>query len=156
MFTSPSDHQAQPSNNRIMQGLKEVISDHHHNNQVRFKVGLFSKSAGTSSLISFKWKVGRHVTCIWLFHFSRAYLGPQYILCNLMGSQIKGQATDDHNGTNVNGRSLLFFRFGIVVQNSFSGFLHKIYEHYIRDDMFLQLSIHFPYILLDNHAYWTV
>ena len=68
-------------------------------------------------------------------------------------SLVKGQAADDHNGTNVNGRSLLFFRFGIVVQNSFSGFQHKIYEHYIRDDMFLQLSIHFPYILLDNHAY---
>ena len=60
-----------------------------------------------------------------------------------MGSQIKGQATDDHNGTNVNGRSLLFFRFGIVVQNSFSGFQHKIYEHDVRDDMFLQLPIFF-------------
>ena len=87
------------------------------------------------------------------FIFQEHIWNLQYILCNLMGSQIKGQATDDHNGTNVNGRSLLFFRFGIVVQNSFSGFRHKIYEHHIRDDMFLQLSIHFPYILLDNHAY---
>ena len=87
------------------------------------------------------------------FIFQERIKNLQYILCNLMGSQIKGQATDNHNGTNVNGRSLLFFRFDIVEQNSFSGFRHKIYEHDVRDDMFLQLSIHFPYILFDNHAH---
>ena len=48
----------------------------HHNNQVRFKVGHYSKSAGSSSFISVKRKVGRHVTYIWSFHFSRAYLEP--------------------------------------------------------------------------------
>ena len=59
------------------------------------------------------------------FIFQEHIWNLQYILCNLMGSQIKGQATDDHNGTNVNGRSLLFFRSDIEVQNSFSGFRHK-------------------------------
>ena len=39
------------------------------------------------------------------FIFQEHIWNLQYILCNLMGSQIKGQATDDHNGTNVNGRS---------------------------------------------------
>ena len=125
----------------------------HHNNQVRFKVGHYSKSAGSSSFISVKRKVGRHVTYIWSFHFSRAYLEPSFNIFYVIWWAVKSKVRRRTTTMEQMSMDGLYCSFDLTswYKTPFQAFGIKFMNMmYV---MFLRLSIYFPFILFDNHSH---